>query len=141
MIKQPKNRLTKQRKHILDVVKSVCYHPTAHQIHKLVIRKLPKISFGTVYRNLDVLSSQNLIRRIDIPGEPARFDADIGSKAYFICKNKGTIYDLKIDKAELDKILSDQPVVEKTDSFSLVVFGKSKSGHDDLTRRKGRLKK
>ena len=133
------NRLTPQRKQILEVVKSACYHPTADQIHQLVHRQIPNISVGTVYRNLDVLASQRLIQKIDIPGEPARFDADPGHKAYFVCRDKGAIYDLDLDPSLLSKILKAHPAIETIDNFSLVVFGTAKANQAEMKMRKGKI--
>lgn len=136
----PKTRLTKQRKLILDVVKSACYHPTADQIYSLVKKKLPTISVGTVYRNLDVLTGQNFIRRIDIPGEPVRFDADLKNKAYFVCKNKGVIYDLEVDALEIKKLFKGQSAIDSIDDFTILLFGTSKTDSSELLLRKGQLK-
>ena len=135
-----KTRLTKQRKFILDVIKSACYHPTAEQIHQLVKKQLPSISVGTVYRNLDVLAGQNLIKRIDIPGQPARFDADLSDKAYFVCKEKCAIYDLKVDSEKVIKLTDDESIINSVDGFNIVIFGKSKNNQFERSLRKGSLK-
>lgn len=133
------SRLTAQRKQILEVVKSACYHPTADQIHQLVHRLMPNLSVGTVYRNLEVLASQGMIRRIDIPGEPARFDADPSHKAYFVCRDKGAIYDLDLDTVALSKLLKNHPAIDRIDDFSLVVFGSSKENQIERKMRKGSI--
>lgn len=134
-----KHRLTRQREVILSTVKSACYHPTAHQIYQLTKKLLPSISQGTVYRNLELLTSQNHLRRIDIPGEPARFDADTSPKAYFVCTEKGSIYDLPVDEEALRKLIAADKLVGTSDNFNLVVFGKTNPGSDELGRRKGQL--
>jgi len=134
-----KNRLTNQRKVVLEIIKSACYHPTAEQIYKLTKKRLPKISVGTVYRNLDILVSNNSIKRIDIPGEPTRFDADLTNKAYFICKDKMTIYDIKIDKNKILNLIPDNAVVNKVDDFNIVLFGTAKSYPAERKFRKGHV--
>ena len=135
-----KTRLTNQRKVVLEVIKSACYHPTAEQIYKLTKKQLPKISVGTVYRNLDILVSQNLIKRIDIPGEPARFDADLSNKAYFVCKDKKAIYDINVDKANILQLIPDNSVVNKVDNFNIIIFGTSKNKPNERSLRKGQIK-
>ncbi len=134
-----KTRLTKQRKLILSVIQSTCYHPTAEQVFNLVKKRLPAISVGTVYRNLDVLTEQKLIKRIDIPGEPVRFDADQRNKAYFVCKNKGVIYDLQIDPEKLKGLIKCD-CVDSIDDFHVVIFGTSKECSAERGMRKGQLK-
>ncbi len=134
-----KSRLTQQRKLILDVIQAACYHPTAEQIHQLAQKSMPNLSVGTVYRNLDVLRDEKRIKRIDIPGEPARFDADPSHKAYFVCRDKGSIYDLDLDAATLSKLLKDHPAIQRIDDFSLVVFGTAKDTMTERGMRKGRV--
>lgn len=139
-ISPQKARITPQRKMILSVIQSTCYHPTADQIFKLVKKQLPSIGVGTVYRNLDILSEQKSIKRIDIPGEPVRFDADQKNKAYFVCKNKGAIYDLKINSEKL-KNLIDCNCIETIDDFHILLFGSSKNSVNERKLRKGQLKR
>ena len=134
-----KNRLTKQREVILEVVKAACYHPTAEQIFHLTRKLLPKISVGTVYRNLDVLTGLNLIKKIDIPGEPARFDAELTNKAYFVCKEKGAIYDLDIDPKKIRKLFGDNAIVNSIDDFSILIFGTTNNIPEELSMRKGQI--
>jgi len=134
-----KTRFTNQRKVVLEVIKSACYHPTAEQIYKLTKKQLPKVSIGTVYRNLDVLTAQNLIKRIDIPGEPTRFDADLSNKAYFVCRNKGAIYDIIVDKDNVLKLISDNTFVKHVDDFNIVIFGTSKNEPNERSLRKGQI--
>ena len=137
----PKTRSTKQRKLILDVVKAACYHPTAEQVFTLVKKSLPKVSVGTVYRNLDVLAEQKLIKKIDIPGQPARFDADSGNKAYFVCKRKGAIYDLHIDPKKLKNLISECECIDEINDLNILLFGTSKDCPNDRGMRKGIIKK
>ncbi len=64
---EKKTRTTKQRQVILEEIKKVSSHPTADEVHALVRKKLPKISLGTIYRNLEFLAGQNQILRLDGP--------------------------------------------------------------------------
>ena len=139
-IPSSKFRLTTQRKFILEVIQSTCYHPTADQIFKLTKKRLSKISIGTIYRNLDILTEQGLIKRIDIPNEPVRYDADLKNKAYFVCKNKGAIYDLKIDSEKI-KSLIECDCIDEIDDFNIILFGTSKSSVSERSLRKGQVKK
>jgi len=135
-----KTRLTNQRKVVLNIIKSACYHPTAEQIYKLTKKQLPKVSVGTVYRNLDVLTGLRLIKRIDIPGEPARFDSDLTDKAYFVCRDNGAIYDIDVDKDKIMKLISNHDVVNKVDGFNIVIFGTSKNKTNERILRNGQIK-
>ena len=87
-----KERLTNQKKAILDYLKSVKTHPTAEEIYQKVKKKLPRISRGTVYRILNNLKKKNQIQ--EIITEVSHFDADISSHTHFICQECGKIIDL-----------------------------------------------
>ena len=45
-------RLTGPRRVVLEVVRATDAHPTAETVHRMVRRRLPRVSLGTVYRNL-----------------------------------------------------------------------------------------
>ena len=136
-----KRRLTKQRQQILEIVQSACYHPTAEQVHTLAKRPIPDISVGTVYRNLDLLTADGMLRKIDIPGERTRYDADLKSKAYFVSRPNGVIYDIPLSSKFLAKTLGKQSIIGRIDDFSLVVFGEAKAGAKERKMRKGQLMK
>ena len=78
-------------------------HPTAEEIFNEVRKVLPKISLGTVYRNLDMLSSEGKIRRIETASGSSRFDSDSSDHPHFRCLSCGQIFDLpeEIDNAAL----------------------------------------
>jgi Fur family peroxide stress response transcriptional regulator len=51
---------------------------------------------GTVYRNLNILLEQGLIKKIDFGSTFDRFDANIGPHYHLICDRCGAIIDLKL---------------------------------------------
>ena len=65
---------TKQRQLILNAVMASTAHPTADELFQQIRGQLPTISLATVYRNLNLLSADGVIRKIEMPGMPARFD-------------------------------------------------------------------
>ena len=67
-------RLTDPRRVVLDVVRGTDAHPTAEAIHRLVRRRLPRVSLGTVYRNLRLLVAEGLVK--EVSGPHARFDGN-----------------------------------------------------------------
>jgi len=66
MIKEKKQlfRMTRQRRIILEELRKVDSHPTADEVYEMVRRQLPRISLGTVYRNLEILSREGLIQKV-----------------------------------------------------------------------------
>ena len=101
-----KHRMTQQRQIILDAVIRHQSHPTADEIYDEVRKTLPRISMGTVYRNLDMLASAGLIRKLD-PGLPQmRFDKNPEEHYHLTCIRCGKIEDaeIKILKDSLDNL-------------------------------------
>ena len=66
--------MTRQRKVILEELRKVNTHPSADEIYEMVRRRLPRISLGTVYRNLEVLSELGEIQKLQLSGSLKRFD-------------------------------------------------------------------
>ena len=60
--------MTRQRMVILDELRKVSSHPTADEVYEMVRKNLPRISLGTVYRNLEILSVMGLISKLEIDG-------------------------------------------------------------------------
>ncbi len=89
-------RMTKQRKIILDALSKVKTHPTADDLYYMVRDKMAKISLGTVYRNLELLSDAGIIQKINVGGTQKRFDADTSSHPHVRCQECGKVADLDV---------------------------------------------
>lgn len=87
-------KYSKQREEILKYVKSAKSHPTAKDIYSILRKNIPNISLGTVYRNLDNLSSEGKIKRLNSIGSEDRFDGDVCPHYHMICNGCGRIFDL-----------------------------------------------
>lgn len=62
-------RNTKQRRVILEVLRDAPSHPTASWIHREVRKRIPSVSLGTVYRNLNILKGQGQVDELACKGE------------------------------------------------------------------------
>jgi Fe2+ or Zn2+ uptake regulation protein len=91
-------RLTGPRHAVLEVVRGTESHPTAEEIHRLVRRRLPGVSLGTIYRNLRLLVGEGLLD--ELPGPHARFDANTRAHHHFMCERCGRIIDVDAALAE-----------------------------------------
>ena len=80
---EKKMRMTKQRRVILEEIRRYNNHPAADEIYERVRKRLPRISLGTVYRNLDVLCELGEIQRLELSGAMKRYDG-IPKKHYHI---------------------------------------------------------
>lgn len=70
-------RYSHQRELILREVLGRKDHPTAEQICTSLRAECPRLSLGTVYRDLNTLVEIGKIRRVSIPGEADRFDGEV----------------------------------------------------------------
>lgn len=84
-------RMTRQRAIILEEISKVCSHPTADEIYAMVRLRLPRISLGTVYRNLDLLTENGQIQKLE--GYIRRFDANTMPHSHVKCMTCGKIAD------------------------------------------------
>jgi Fur family ferric uptake transcriptional regulator len=92
------SRMTKQRRIILEALRSVTTHPTAEELYAMVRERLPRISLGTVYRNLDFLTGSGAIRQLASVGSVRRFDGDTGMHYHVRCTLCGRVGDVRADR-------------------------------------------
>ena len=85
-------RLTGPRRVVLEVVRATESHPTAECVHRMVRRRLPRVSLGTVYRNLRLLVEEGLVQ--ELPGPHARFVGNLARHHHFTCTECGRILDV-----------------------------------------------
>ena len=67
---QPQTRMTRQRAVILEELRKVKTHPTADELYSIVRERLPRISLGTVYRNLTSWRIPVRYAGLKLPGRP-----------------------------------------------------------------------
>jgi Fur family ferric uptake transcriptional regulator len=58
----------------MEIVRERNTHPSADEVYTRVRSFLPRISLGTVYRNLEVLSEMGKIQKLELSGSLKRFD-------------------------------------------------------------------
>lgn len=90
-----RQRNTPQRRIILEELQKVESHPTAVEVYELVRRRLPKISLGTVYRNLERLAAGGKIQKLALAGAEARFDGDLDHHYHVRCVQCGRVSDVR----------------------------------------------
>jgi Fe2+ or Zn2+ uptake regulation protein len=92
-----KTRHTRQRRVILDILRSDPAHFTAEEIYHRARKALPGISLGTVYRNLNFLCGQGLAWEVRNGNSgSARFEAARAPHAHFHCRICQEVRDIPI---------------------------------------------
>jgi Fe2+ or Zn2+ uptake regulation protein len=94
MEKEIPRRNTLQRSIILEELKKTKSHPTADSLFKAVRRRVPSISFGTVYRNLNFLKNQGQILELTCGRYSCRYNGNVQNHYHFFCLRCKKVFDL-----------------------------------------------
>lgn len=95
-------RESKQKIAILNAIRHTSSHPDAGWIYEQVRQEMPRISLGTIYRNLNVLERDGEIRRLEI-GMQGRYEVNGDKHCHFRCERCGAIVDVHLSAdSELD---------------------------------------
>jgi Fur family ferric uptake transcriptional regulator len=92
--------MTPQRQVILEELRRVRSHPSADEIYAMVRRRLPRISLGTVYRNLEILSELGEIQKLEAGGALKRFDGNAENHYHIRCTCCGKVVDAPFEVME-----------------------------------------
>ena len=76
---------SRQREIILETLKKNVVHPTAEYLYGILQEKAPNISLATLYRNLNQLAENGIIKKIDGLEAPSHFDHNTHEHFHFIC--------------------------------------------------------
>ncbi|MCF8234184.1 MAG: transcriptional repressor [Bacteroidales bacterium] len=123
-------KITPQRIVILEAIHRLENHPTAESIIGYIKKAHPNIATGTVYKILNVLVENDLIKRVTTERDIMRYDA--------VLENHHHLYDKKSDAirdyfdGELDKLLMSYFEKKKIPNFRI---------EDIVLEIKGRFKK
>lgn len=104
------NNYSKQRETVLEVIKNTRTHPTVEEIYSMALKVEPKISKSTVYRNINILVENGVIKRITIPNRPDRYDYLYDNHQHAICTECGKVFDFyySFDKQSIEKSITEQ---------------------------------
>ena len=83
-----------------------------------------KKSFGTVYRNLSLLSDIGEIQKLSTGIGPDRFDGNPAPHYHFICKHCGSILDLSVDGLDHINVLANQGFDGEIEGHITYFYGK-----------------
>lgn len=119
-----KSRNTRQRTVILDILRQTRSHPTAESIYREARRKLPNISLGTVYRNLNFLRDQGVVKEIRAcTGTGSRFEAVISPHAHFHCDRCDSVVDIPLPDTLSEFGWKDSEFISSVSALELHVVG------------------
>jgi Fe2+ or Zn2+ uptake regulation protein len=93
-------RCTRQRQEVFEVVAESHDHPTADEIFDRAKKKMPEISFATVYNCLSVLVECGLVRQVTLDRSPTRFCPNMRDHCHFFCDECGQVSDIDLPSRE-----------------------------------------
>ena len=89
--------MTRQRKVILEELRKVNTHPSADEVYEMVRKRLPRISLGTVYRNLEILSASGEIQKLELGCTLKRFDGMAENHYHIRCLQCDRVADAPVE--------------------------------------------
>ena len=93
-------KYSRQREAILNFLITRNDHPTADAVYMNIKEEYPNISLGTVYRNLQLLTSIGKIQKIKVGDGTDHFDADTSPHNHFYCRKCGSVIDLDMENID-----------------------------------------
>ena len=115
MMPEPSLKMTKQRRVILEEINRAHQHPSAYEIYELVRNRLPHVSLGTIYRNLEVLSESGMISKLEIAGTQRRYDGDTDVHSHIRCIKCG-----RVDDLDAEPVLKFNGAVNQTAGYEIL---------------------
>jgi Fur family peroxide stress response transcriptional regulator len=89
--------LTHQRLAVYRAILETDAHPSAETLFKVLHDRLPQLSLGTVYKNIETLRELGLIQEVNILHETARYDANLDPHHHLVCVRCKRVADLYDD--------------------------------------------
>ena len=124
---------SRQREAIVSCLANRKDHPTADMVFESVRQEFPKISLGTVYRNLTLLCETGDIMKVATVKGFDRFDYTTKPHCHFICSECSQVTDVEADMESLinKKELKNIPgIIDRTD---ILVYGLCHECSDNRT--------
>lgn len=95
----------KTRKHsdkrdaILQALVSTTAHPSAQWLYDKLKPRIPNLSLGTVYRNINLFRHEGLVASVGVVNGEERFDGVVAPHPHLVCTRCGRVMDLPCPEA------------------------------------------
>jgi Fur family peroxide stress response transcriptional regulator len=110
-------KVTPQRVAIYEAVIRLNNHPTADNIIEYIKKNHPTISVGTVYKVLDSLVENELLKKVKTEKDIMRYDAVLSNHHHLYCAETDRIEDYADEK--LNQLISDYFKKNKIKNFKV----------------------
>ncbi len=110
-------KITPQRIAILEAIMELHSHPTAENIFEYIRKTHPNIATATVYKVLDALTENGLIKKVKTERDVMRYDAITETHHHLYCSETDRIEDYF--DTELNEIIEDYFTKKKIPDFKI----------------------
>jgi Fur family peroxide stress response transcriptional regulator len=120
-------KVTPQRIAILEAIVKLNNHPTAENIIEYIRKNHPNIATATVYKVLDALVSNGLIKKVKTERDIMRYDAIMESHHHLYCSESDRIEDYNDNELNemLEKYFEKKGIPDfKIEDIKLQIIGK-----------------
>ncbi|MDR1444261.1 MAG: transcriptional repressor [Treponema sp.] len=85
---------SRKRDEILNVIRSTASHPSARWVYEQLRPAYPRLSLGTVYRNIRAFQEEGELISVGVVEGEERFDGRVQPHPHFICTRCGEVIDI-----------------------------------------------
>jgi Fur family peroxide stress response transcriptional regulator len=110
-------KVTPQRIAILEAIYSLRNHPSAEMIMDYIRDTHPGVAPATIYKVLDALEENQLIRRVKTDRDVMRYDGIVENHHHLYCSESEEIKDYLNE--EIDELLKDYFLKNGIDDFEI----------------------
>jgi Fur family peroxide stress response transcriptional regulator len=110
-------KVTPQRLAIYEAVANLKNHPTAEYVIEYIKENHPNISVGTVYKVLDSLVENELLKKVKTEKDIMRYDAILSNHHHLYCAQTDRIEDYEDE--ELNKMINEYFKKHKIKNFKV----------------------
>jgi Fur family peroxide stress response transcriptional regulator len=89
-----KRKHSRKRDEILNIIRSTASHPSARWVYEQLKPAYPRLSLGTVYRNIRTFQEEGELISVGVVQGEERFDGRVQPHPHFICARCGKIVDI-----------------------------------------------
>ncbi len=115
-------KYSRQREALLKELRSREDHPTADTLYQKLREDHPKISLGTVYRNLALLCEMGEVKKIPCGDGRERYDGFVDPHDHFVCSVCGRVIDLDASGMQTETKVNNKEI-GCVNNYSLIYYG------------------
>ena len=116
-LKEKGLKVTPQRVAIYEAIVKSKNHPTAENVIEYIKANHPNISVGTVYKVLDSLVENELLKKVKTEKDIMRYDAVLSNHHHLYCSETDRIEDY--DDEKLNKLINEYFKKNKIKNFKV----------------------